>query len=97
MIHNLDIKYFKINELQEELLPIFEAVKHGQIPQSTSTDFISNKTKLYLIYCSHLSFYFVLKSQRLQVENHPIVKNILQYRNVRSIFVEIILVPDTIF
>ena len=97
MIHNLEIKYFKINELQEELLPIFEAVKHGQIPQSTSTDFISNKTKLYLIYCSHLSFYFVLKSQRLQVENHPIVKNILQYRNVRSIFVEIILVPDTIF
>jgi len=34
------------------------------------------------MYCSHLCFYFVLKSQRSSVENHPIIKNILQYRNL---------------
>jgi U3 small nucleolar RNA-associated protein 3 len=34
------------------------------------------------MYCCHLSFYFILKSERQSVDNHPIVKNILQFRNV---------------
>jgi len=72
----------KLNELQETLLHLFKCIKSGQIPQSNASDFIINKTKLYLMYCSHLCFYFVLKSQRSSVENHPIIKNILQYRNL---------------
>ncbi len=72
----------KISELEAILLPIFSAVKQGQIASSNATDFIVNKTRLYLMYCSHLSFYFSLKAQRLPVDNHPIVKNILQYRNL---------------
>jgi len=81
-IYFINLCVLKLKELQEDLIPILNAIKNGQIPQSTSTDYIINKTRLYLIFCSHLSFYFVLKSQRLPVENHPIVKNILQYRNV---------------
>lgn len=80
--HNI----IKLSELQETLLPIFKCIKSGQLPHSTANEFIINKTKLYLMYCSHLCFYFVLKSQRQPVENHPIVKNILQYRNVIFIF-----------
>ena len=47
-----------------------------------ATDFMVHKTKLYLMYCCHLSFYFILKSNRSSIENHPVIKNILQYRNV---------------
>jgi len=72
----------KLEELEETLLPVFQLVKTGQIPHSTASEFISNKARLYLAYCCHLSFYFVLKTQRATVENHPIVKNILQFRNV---------------
>jgi U3 small nucleolar RNA-associated protein 3 len=72
----------KISELEAILLPIFTAIKQGQIVSSNASDFIVNKTRLYLMYCSHLSFYFSLKAQRLPVDNHPIVKNILQYRNL---------------
>jgi U3 small nucleolar RNA-associated protein 3 len=72
----------KISELEAILLPIFGAIKQGQIVSSNASDFIVNKTRLYLMYCSHLSFYFSLKAQRLPVDNHPIVKNILQYRNL---------------
>lgn len=64
------------------MLPIYKLIKNGQIQHSLASDYIVNKTKLYLMYCSHLSFYFALKSQRQAVDNHPIVKNILQFRNV---------------
>lgn len=72
----------KLEELEETLLPIFKLIKSGQIPHSSASEFIVNKTKLYLTYCCHLSFYFVLKTQRVPIENHPIVKNILQFRNL---------------
>lgn len=72
----------KLEELDESLLPISKLIKTGQIPNSTASEFIANKTKLYLTYCCHLSFYFVLKTQRIPVDNHPIVKNILQFRNL---------------
>ena len=72
----------KLEELEQCLLPVFELVKSGLVPSSSASEFVVNKTKLYLTYCCHLSFYFVLKTQRTSVENHPIVKNILQFRNV---------------
>jgi U3 small nucleolar RNA-associated protein 3 len=72
----------KLAELELVLIPVFSAVKAGHMPQSLATDYIVNKTKLYLIFCSHLSFYFILKSQRCPVDNHPIIKNILQFRNL---------------
>ena len=72
----------KLEELEQTLLPVFQLVKTGQVPHSTASEFIVNKARLYLAYCCHLSFYFVLKTQRATVENHPIVKNILQFRNV---------------
>lgn len=73
----------KIDELNDTLLPIYKLIKQGGFQHSNASEFIINKTKLYLMYCAHLSFYFILKSKRLTVENHPIVKNIIQYRNVR--------------
>ncbi len=75
----------KMEELEQTLLPVFQLVKSGQLPHSTASEFIANKAKLYLAYCCHLSFYFVLKTQRATVENHPIVKNILQFRNVSEV------------
>ncbi|RNA06434.1 something about silencing 10 [Brachionus plicatilis] len=72
----------KMSELHTTLLPIYRLIKNGRIPSSIAADFIMNKTKLYLMYASHLSLYFALKSQRLPIDNHPIVKNILQFRNL---------------
>lgn len=72
----------KMTELHKTLLPIYRLIKNGRIPNSIAADFIVNKTKLFLMYASHLSFYFALKSQRLPIDNHPIVKNILQFRNL---------------
>ena len=72
----------KLTELRDSLLPIFKKIKSNQMPLSTATEYIVNKTRLYLMYCCHLSFYFVLKSENVSVENHPIVKNILQFRNL---------------
>lgn len=77
----------KIEILEKKLLPIYAYIKQGHAgqPQPASTmasEYVVNKTKLYLMYCAHLSFYFILKSRRVTIENHPIVKNILQYRNL---------------
>lgn len=77
----------KIEILEDKLLPIYMLVKQGNGFQSSmASEYIVNKTRLYLMYCTHLSFYFVLKAKRVTIENHPIVKNILQYRNVIIIY-----------
>ena len=72
----------KIEELQSILLPLSEAHRSGIVPSSLAAEYVVNKTKLYLMYAAYLSFYFVLKAQRVAVDNHPVVKNILQFRYV---------------
>ena len=80
LFSNFHVK--KLKELSETLLPIYEYLMREKVPITMSTKFVYSKTKFYLIYCCQLSFYFVLKSQRLPVQNHPVIQNILQYRNV---------------
>jgi U3 small nucleolar RNA-associated protein 3 len=72
-----------LNELNEKLIPIYvKCIKTKKIPTSKATDYLTYKMKLYLMYCCHLSFYFMLKAGRKPVENHPIVKNIIQFRSI---------------
>jgi U3 small nucleolar RNA-associated protein 3 len=81
----------KVKEIEEVLIPINDLIREDKLPRSPASDFIFNKLKLYLMYCCHLGFYFSLKSERVPIENHPIIKNILQYRHVSSFLLKSII------
>ena len=36
-------------------------------------------------YCTNISFYMMLKSKQIPVHNHPVIKRLVQYRNVSLI------------
>lgn len=45
-------------------------------------DFVSNLNQLILNYCTNVSFYLVLKAKRIPIKNHPIVKRLVQIRQL---------------
>lgn len=60
------LDYFKLKKLEN--LPIFE--------------FVATKNKLILNYCTNVAFYLVLKSKRIPIKNHPLVKRLVQMRQL---------------
>lgn len=60
------LDYFKLKKL--ESLPIFE--------------FVATKNKLILNYCTNVAFYLVLKAKRIPIKNHPLVKRLVQMRQL---------------
>lgn len=79
----------KVKEIEEVLIPIYNLIREDKLPRSPANDYVFNKLKLYLMYCCHLGFYFSLKSERIPIDNHPIIKNILQYRHVSFICLKV--------
>lgn len=44
--------------------------------------FVQLKNDLILNYCNNIAFYLVLKSERVSIKNHPIVKRLVQMREL---------------
>lgn len=40
---------------------------------------------LFFSYCTNISFYMMLKAKKVPVQNHPVIKRLVQYRNVSTI------------
>lgn len=38
--------------------------------------------RLYFSYCTQIGYYFVLKSKRISIQNHPVVKRLVQFRSL---------------
>uniref|UniRef100_A0A8C2G9X1 UTP3 small subunit processome component n=1 Tax=Cyprinus carpio TaxID=7962 RepID=A0A8C2G9X1_CYPCA len=72
----------KLTELREEVQPLVEMVKDGQIPPGKGAKYLITKQQLYLNYCTNISFYLVLKAKRIPAHNHPVIERLLTYRNL---------------
>lgn len=62
------LKYFKSKSIKIETIPIL--------------DFTSTINNLILNYCTNISFYLVLKAERIAINTHPIVKRLYQIREL---------------
>ncbi|XP_076321843.1 something about silencing protein 10-like [Tachypleus tridentatus] len=78
------VEEFKLqmNELNDKIQPIVQLIKSGVIPPGPASEFLITKQNLILNYCTNISFYMVLKAQRVSVRNHPVMKRLLAYRNL---------------
>lgn len=71
-----------LEESESLLEPILAYAKANQLPPLPIFDFVATKNNLTLAYCSNVSFYLVLKAQRTSIKNHPLVKRLVQMRQL---------------
>ncbi|XP_029646443.1 something about silencing protein 10 isoform X1 [Octopus sinensis] len=73
----------KLTEVKDVLLPLQQLLLEEEetVPAQTLA-YVQLKLRLTLSYCINVNFYLKLKSDRFPVKNHPIVKRLLQYRNL---------------
>lgn len=71
-----------LEESESLLEPILDYVKQNQLPSLPIFEFVATKNHLTLAYCSNVSFYLVLKAQRCSIKNHPLVKRLVQMRQL---------------
>ncbi|CAK1551168.1 unnamed protein product [Leptosia nina] len=72
----------KLTVAKDNLQPVLKLVKGGKLPECPASKFIKTNYNLILNYCTNISFYLLLKSQRISIQNHPVTKRLYQYRQM---------------
>ncbi|XP_028162931.1 something about silencing protein 10 [Ostrinia furnacalis] len=84
----------KLTVAKDDLHPLLKLVKDGKLPRCPASKFVKTNYDLILNYCTNISFYFLLKSQRINIQNHPVIKRLYQYRQMLNkmepIYLEVI-------
>lgn len=72
----------RIQESQQILEPVLEYFSKNPHLVLPIADFVRTKNELTLTYCSNVAFYLVLKAKRIPIKNHPLVKRLVQLRQL---------------
>lgn len=72
----------RMTESKDLLIPTMNIFKSIGFPNHPFIDFISSRNDLIMNYCTNISFYLMLKAKRVKVRNHPIVKRLVQFRQL---------------
>lgn len=72
----------RLTESVQLLEPILSYFKENSIETHALVEFIENQNQLIVNYCTNVSFYLVLKAKRIPIKNHPIVKRLVQIRQL---------------
>lgn len=84
----------KLTVAKDDLHPLLELVKDGKLPTCPASKFVKTNYDLILNYCTNISFYLLLKSQKINIQNHPVIKRLYQYRQMLNkmepIYLEVI-------
>ncbi|XP_026499615.1 something about silencing protein 10 [Vanessa tameamea] len=84
----------KLSVAKDDLHPVLELVKGGKLPNCSASKFVKTNYDLILNYCTNISFYILLKSQKINIQNHPVIKRLYQYRQMlqkmEPIYIEVI-------
>ncbi|XP_060605929.1 something about silencing protein 10-like isoform X2 [Ruditapes philippinarum] len=71
----------KMTEVQDKLCPLKDWIDRKDL-KGKAVDYVLTKLKLDLNYCTNIVFYLMLKAKQAPVHNHPVIKRLLQYRNI---------------
>lgn len=73
----------KIEESYNELEPIIEELRSKNVPTTHPIcSFIRLKNQLHLTYATNITFYLLLKASQKSIKNHPILKRLVQLREL---------------
>lgn len=65
-----------------QLILYFAKVKNGEIIIEGGVQYFELKQLLLLSYCQAITFYLLLKSEGLQVHDHPVMARIEEIKNL---------------
>lgn len=72
----------KFNEEKSEILdPVVKYASDTNL-DIPIIDFVKTRSKIVNLYILNLSFYFVLKSKKQSIRNHPVAKTLAQYKKL---------------
>lgn len=71
-----------LTESNEFLAPILKHFKENEALTHPLLQVAAHRNQLILNYCSNISFYLVLKAQRVPIKHHPIVKRLFKFRQL---------------
>ncbi|KAF5308583.1 hypothetical protein FQR65_LT18055 [Abscondita terminalis] len=74
----------KITILKEFLSPTITLWKENKINDSNALDFVRTYQELIANYCTNINMYLLLKASRVNIQNHPVIKRLFQYRKLLS-------------
>lgn len=72
----------KLSIAKGTLLPFLKLAKEGKIPDCGAVQFVKTMYDLILNYCTNISFYLLLKVKKTNIQNHPAIKRLYQYRQM---------------
>lgn len=72
----------RLEESEKILEPVLDYFKSKKLENLPIFEFVATKNKLILNYCTNVAFYLVLKSKRIPIKNHPLVKRLVQMRQL---------------
>uniref|UniRef100_A0A182XWC4 Sas10 domain-containing protein n=1 Tax=Anopheles stephensi TaxID=30069 RepID=A0A182XWC4_ANOST len=72
----------KLAECANVLEPVLELLRRHKQLSHPLGQLLVKRYELHMLYCSNISFYVLLKSQRVDVRNHPLVKRLLQLKRL---------------
>lgn len=72
----------RMSECKDLLVPTLELFKSIDFPNHPFVEFIKCRKDLILNYCTNISFYLMLKAKRVKISNHPVVKRLVQFREL---------------
>lgn len=72
----------RFGESKDLLIPALELLKSVDFPNHPLINFIECRNDLIINYCTNISFYLMLKAKRVKVKNHPLVKRLIQFRQL---------------
>lgn len=84
----------RMKTLKNYLQPVLQKYRKGQIPNCAAIEFVQTQHKIILNYSTNIYMYLLLKCSKSNLQSHPVVKRLYQYRQLLiqldSVFEEII-------
>ncbi|KFB51960.1 AGAP002960-PA-like protein [Anopheles sinensis] len=65
-----------------EMEPVLELLKEHNKLQHPFGQLLTKRYELGLLYCNNINFYVLLKSRKVHIRNHPLVKRLLQLKRL---------------
>ncbi|EAT35908.1 AAEL011958-PA [Aedes aegypti] len=71
-----------LEECHEVLEPVLKYLTEKGVKDHPFMELLITRYKLGLSYCNNISFYLLLKSKKIKVKNHPVVKRMVQMKQL---------------
>lgn len=72
----------RLEDSEKFLRPAIAIFKDNNIENHPFMKFVVTRNRLIRNYCVNISFYLLLKTQRIAIKNHPVVKRLVQFRKL---------------